>query len=329
MKRILLTNMIAAGMAIFCLHVVAAPAGQRDQRGEQVTTALDQKELAVTIYNDNLALVKDTRRVNLEREFNKLAWRGVSAQMRPELLRNINHPTGFRLQEQNFDFDLLTPEKLLEKNLNKTVTVIRTNPATGAETRETATVPATNGGTVFKFADRIETGIPGRLAFSGVPANLRDTPTLVISLINTVAESTNLELSYLTAGMSWRADYVVELNERDDRLDLNGWVTLTNQSGAAYPNARLQLVAGDLNRVRSRPPMLREPMAMAAKIPDMEDLKQEALFEYHLVHAATPHHVIGESDQAGCSALRNKCFHSKRISAGWSESLLFWSIRRC
>ena len=203
-------------------------------------------------------------------------------------MRNINHPTGFRLQEQNFDFDPLTPEKLLEKNLNKTVTVIRTNPATGAETRETATVLATNGGTVLKFADRIETGIPGRLAFSGVPANLRDTPTLVISLINTVAGEQNLELSYLTAGMSWRADYVVELNERDDRLDLNGWVTLTNQSGAAYPNARLQLVAGDLNRVRSRPPMLREPMAMAAKIPDMEDLKQEALFEYHLYTLQRP-----------------------------------------
>ncbi len=285
--------MIAAGMAIFCLHVVATPADQRDQRdqrGEQVTTALDQKELAVTIYNNDLALVKDTRRVNLEREFNKLAWRGVSAQMRPEtaLLRNIGHPAGFRLQEQNFDFDLLTPEKLLEKNLNKTVTVIRTNPATGAETREAATVLATSGGTVLKFADRIETGIPGRLAFSGVPENLRDKPTLVISLINTVAGEQNLELSYLTAGMSWRADYVAELNERDDRLDLNGWVTLTNQSGAAYPNARLQLVAGDLNRVRSRPPMPRGATAMAAKMADVEDLKQEALFEYHLYTLQRP-----------------------------------------
>jgi hypothetical protein len=293
MKRILLTNMIAAGMAIFGLHVVAAPADQRDQRdqgGEQVTTALDQKELAVTIYNNDLALVKDTRRVNLEREFNKLAWRGVSAQMRPEtaLLRNINHPTGFRLQEQNFDFDLLTPEKLLEKNLNKTVTVIRTNPATGAETREAAMVLATSGGTVLKFADRIETGIPGRLAFSGVPENLRDKPTLVISLINSVGGEQNLELSYLTAGMSWRADYVAELNERDDRLDLNGWVTLTNQSGAAYPNARLQLVAGDLNLVRSRPPMPRGAMAMAAKMADVEDLKQEALFEYHLYTLQRP-----------------------------------------
>lgn len=277
----------AVGMAIFCAHLAAAPA---DRMGETVTTAMDQKEVAVTIYNDDLALVKDARRVGLERDFNRLAWRGVSAQMRPEtaLLRNVGHPGGFRLQEQNFDFDLLTPEKLLEKNLNKTVTVIRTNPATGAETREDATVLAASGGTVLKFADRIETGVPGRLAFSGVPENLRDKPTLVVSLVNAVAGEQDLELSYLTGGMSWHADYVAELNERDDRLDFSGWVTLTNQSGAAYPNARLQLVAGDLNRVRGRQPGPREPMAMAAKMAEAEDLRQESLFEYHLYTLQRP-----------------------------------------
>lgn len=285
-----LLSISAAGMAIFCAHLAAAPADERDQRGETVTTARDQKEVAVTIYNDDLALVKDARRVGLERDFNRLAWRGVSAQMRPEtaLLRNVSHPAGFRLQEQNFDFDLLTPEKLLEKNLNKTVTVIRTNPATGAETREPATVLATSGGTVLKFADRIETGVPGRLAFSGVPENLRDKPTLVVSLVNPVAGEQDLELSYLTSGMSWHADYVAELNERDDRLDFSGWVTLTNQSGAAYSNARLQLVAGDLNRVRRQPYGPREPVAMAAKMAEVEDLRQESLFEYHLYTLQRP-----------------------------------------
>jgi hypothetical protein len=288
-----LLGMSAAGMALFFTHLAAAPVdekGQRDQRGETVTTARTQKEVAVTIYNDDLALVKDARRVGLERDFNRLAWRGVSAQMRPEtaLLRNVSHPAGFRLQEQNFDFDLLTPEKLLEKNLNKTVTVIRTNPATGVETREPATVLATSGGTVLKFADRIETGVPGRLAFSGVPENLRDKPTLVVSLINAVAGEQDLELSYLTGGMSWHADYVAELNERDDRLDFSGWVTLTNQSGAAYPNARLQLVAGDLNRVRERQVPPRQQMAMAAKMAEAEDLRQESLFEYHLYTLQRP-----------------------------------------
>jgi hypothetical protein len=86
--------------------------------------------------------------------------------------------------------------------------------------------------------------------------------------------------------LSWRADYVAELNERDDRLDLNGWVTLTNQSGAAYPNARLQLVAGDLNRVRDAQPMLRE--TMASKVADAAEMQQESLFEYHLYTLQRP-----------------------------------------
>ena len=117
---------------------------------------------------------------------------------------------------------------------------------------------ANNGGTILKFGDRIETGDPGRLVFPGVPEGLRDKPTLVISLINPVQGEQNLELSYLTAGLSWHADYVAELNEREDHLDFNGWVTLINQSGMTYPNARLQLVAGDLNRVRQRPPIQRK-----------------------------------------------------------------------
>ncbi|MEO6563958.1 MAG: DUF4139 domain-containing protein [Nitrosospira sp.] len=259
---------------------VAAPEGQKD---EKVTTTVEQKEVVVTIYNGNLALVKDGRRVKLDRDFNRLAWRKVSTQIRPETaqLRNLTNPAGFRLQEQNFDFDLLTSEKLLEKYLGKEVTVIRTNPATGAEARETAMILATHGGTVLKFADRIETGVPGRLVFPGVPENLRDKPTLVVSLINPVAGEQDLELSYLTAGLSWHADYVAEFNERDDHLDFNAWVTLTNQSGVTYPNARLQLVAGDLNRVRQQPPISRN-MGMAAKMADAEEIKQESLFEYHL-----------------------------------------------
>lgn len=283
MQYLKLNGALGAWLAVSSIGM-AAPLG------EKISTAADQKEMAVTIYNDNLALVKDTRKIRLDRDFNKLAWREVSAQMRPETaqLRNLSNPAGFRLQEQNFDFDLLTPQKLLEKYIGKDVTVIRTNPATGAETRETASVLATNGGVVLKFADRIETGFPGRLAFSGVPDNLRDKPTLVVSLVNPSAGEQGLELSYLTGGLSWRADYVAELNERDDRLDLNGWVTLTNQSGAAYPNARLQLVAGDVNRVRDAQPLPRGVMTMAAKVADASGMKEESLFEYHLYTLQRP-----------------------------------------
>jgi hypothetical protein len=267
-----------------------SPTGWAAPRDELVSTAADQMSVAVTIYNDNLALVKDARRVKLVRDFNQLAWREVSAQMRPETaqLRNVSNPAGFRLQEQNFDFDLLTPQKLLEKYIGREVSVIRTHPTTGAETREAATVLSTNNGVVLKYADRIETGVPGRLAFSGVPDTLRDKPTLVISLLNPAAGLQNLELSYLTGGMSWRADYVAELNAADDQLDLNGWVTLTNQSGAAYPNARLQLVAGDLNRVRDERPMPRAAMAMASKVNEAAEMQQESLFEYHLYTLPRP-----------------------------------------
>ncbi|MBZ0069963.1 MAG: DUF4139 domain-containing protein [Thiobacillus sp.] len=267
-----------------------SPTGWAAPRDEIVSTAADQTSVAVTIYNDNLALVKDARRVKLARDFNQLAWWEVSAQMRPETaqLRNVSNPAGFRLQEQNFDFDLLTPQKLLEKYTGREVSVIRTHPTTGAESREVATVLSTNNGVVLKYADRIETGVPGRLAFSGVPDTLRDRPTLVISLLNPAAGLQNLELSYLTGGMSWRADYVAELNAADDQLDLNGWVTLTNQSGAAYPDARLQLVAGDLNRVRDERPMPRAAMAMTSKVNEAAEMQQESLFEYHLYTLPRP-----------------------------------------
>jgi hypothetical protein len=282
MKKRLLSTMLAGWM-------IAGQASGAAPHDEIVSTATDQHSVAVTIYNDDLALVKDARRVRLARDFNQLAWREVSAQMRPETaqLRNVSNPAGFRLQEQNFDFDLLTPQKLLEKYVGREVSVIRTHPTTGAETHETATVLATNGGVVLKFADRIETGVPGRLAFSGVPDTLRDKPTLVISLLNPTAGIQNLELSYLTGGLSWRADYVAELNAGDDRLDLNGWVTLTNQSGAAYPNAKLQLVAGDLNRVRDVQPSPRAMMTMA-KVADAAEMQQESLFEYHLYTLQRP-----------------------------------------
>lgn len=154
----------------------------RAANAELAVDLADQRELAVTIYNENMALVKDTRRIKLEHGNNRLAWRDVSARIRPEtaLLRNPGHAKGFYLIEQNFDFDLLTPQKLLDKNVGQEVRVIKTNPATGAETTETAKVLATNSGVVLQFPDRIETGLPGRLAFKSVPANLRDRPTLAL-----------------------------------------------------------------------------------------------------------------------------------------------------
>ena len=256
---------------------------------EAVTTLKDQKALAVTIYNDNLALVKDTREVRLAKGESRLAFQEVSAQIRPEtaLLRNLTHAKDFWVAEQNFDFDLLTPQKLLEKYVGEQVTVVRSVPnesgAGAREVRETATVLATNNGTVLQFPDRIETSVPGRLVFPKVPGNLRARPTLVISLHSGADREQKLELSYLTGGLSWRADYVANLGADEKTLDLSGWVTLTNQSGAAYPNATLQLVAGDVNRVQQRPDRVYAMAEMATKAaPPPPRMAEESLFEYHL-----------------------------------------------
>jgi hypothetical protein len=256
---------------------------------ETTTTLKDQKALAVTIYNDNLALVKDLREVRLAKGEARLAFQEVSAQIRPEtaLLRNLTAPRDFWVAEQNFDFDLLTPQKLLEKYVGEKVTIISNKPkASGPgydEVREEATVLATNNGTVLQFADRIETSIPGRIVYPKVPGNLRARPTLVISLNSGADRAQQLELSYLTGGLSWRADYVANLASDEKTLDLSGWVTLTNQSGAAYPNATLQLVAGDVNRAKQRTERGHAAGAMLSKSDAAAPkMAEESLFEYHL-----------------------------------------------
>lgn len=258
---------------------------------EKPSTLSDQQSVAVTIYNENLALVKDTRRITLDSGANRLALREVSGRMRPETaqLRSLTHPGSLALLEQNFDFDLLTPAKLLEKYVGRTVRIVRTHPTTGVESMEPATVLAANSGVVLKIGDRIEMGLPGRIVFDSVPANLRDRPTLVTELDSTRAGAQTVELSYLSGGLSWKADYVAELNANDSALDLNGWVTLTNTSGTAYPNARLQLVAGDVNRVRDELRFAAKNGAMRAAVAEApRSMAQEQLFEYHLYTLQRP-----------------------------------------
>ncbi|MDO9050343.1 MAG: DUF4139 domain-containing protein [Methylotenera sp.] len=252
----------------------------------------NQQSVAVTIYNHNLALVKDLRKVKLASGVSNLALRDVSAQIRPEtaLLRSLSNPGSFTTLEQNFDFDLLTPQKLLEKYVGKNVNIVRVNPATGAESSEPATVLSANNGVVMKIGNRIETGMPGRIVYDDVPANLRDRPTLVTKINNKTATEQTVELSYLTGGLGWKADYVAELSPKEDSIDLSGWVTLTNTSGTSYNNAKLQLVAGDVNRVQSETP---RTLGMMRKSADMvmessAPMAEESLLEYHLYSLDRP-----------------------------------------
>lgn len=283
MKPCAVKSALSVAMAML-LGVSAVPSATAVPN-ERRSTLTDQQSVAVTIYNADLALVKEIRKLRLDAGLNTVALREVSGRMRPETaqLRSLSHPGALSLLEQNFDFDLLTPEKLLEKYVGRTVRVVKTHPTTGAETTVEALVLSANNGVVLKIGDRIETGVPGRLVFDSVPDTLRDRPTLVTQLNNSKAAEHNVELSYLTGGLSWKADYVAELNSDDNALDLAGWVTLTNQSGTRYTNARLQLVAGDVNRVpeafeADRVLEARAPMAARSEA----KMVQEQLFEYHL-----------------------------------------------
>ena len=250
---------------------------------EKLANLADQRQLALTVYDDDSALVTDWRRVNLAAGSNRLVWTDVAAKIRPEtvILSNLDAADGLRLLAQDFNFETLTPQTLLEKNVGKVIMVIRTNPVTGVETREPATVLAAENGVVLQFGDHIETAVPGRLAFTALPDNLSNRPTLVLTVANSEPGQSNLQLSYLTAGLSWHADYNAVLSAAEDKMALQAWITLSNQSGVDYQHAKLSFVAGDVHnssQQNSIPAMQRPMLQLAAMAP----LAQENLFEYHL-----------------------------------------------
>ena len=284
-----ISGLVLLAISLFVSHTMAAPL-------EKVSTLADQKEVSVTIYNENLALIKDKRSLVLPQGESTLAFREVSAMMRPEtaLLQSDSHQHDLAVIEQNFDFYLLTPQKLLEKYVGKTIGIIKTHPTTGEETEEKAMVLSSNNGVVLKVGDRIETGISGgRLIFPDVPENLRDKPTLVMRLASKTSAPQNLELSYLSGGLGWQADYVAELNSDESRLNLLGWVTLTNTSGTSYNNARLQLVAGDVHQVQPVfEKRFREQAVDIASAAEAPAMTQESLFEYHLYSLERPTNIL-------------------------------------
>lgn len=208
--------------------------------------ALAEPGIDITIYADNQALVQDTRSITFTGQRQKIEFKNVSAQIRPETA-SLN-TSDLRIIEQNFDYDLLSPAKIMENAVGQTITLVRTNPATGAETREQAVVLAANGGVVLQIGNRIEVlrddGLPVRVIFDKVPPNMRADPTLSIT-VEAGAGTREASLRYLTPGLGWRADYVALFDEGKGQIDVQGWVTLTNNSGTTYEKANTVLVAGN------------------------------------------------------------------------------------
>lgn len=247
------------------------------------STAADRKSVSITVYNQNFGLVREVRDVTFTRGIASLEYRDVAQHVQPETVHIRPLAGGLRVLEQNYQFDLLNPQKLLEKYVGRTVTVYRTNPETGIDEPFTAEVLSVNGGPILRIGDEITFNFPGRFSFPEIPDNLIAKPTLMW-MLDSQRPRHDLAVSYLTNNMNWKADYVFVVDEKDEHGDLTGWVTLTNQSGTTYENARLKLVAGEVQRVAPNVAgRMRDEvrMAMAAEL-EAPQFSEESFFEYHL-----------------------------------------------
>jgi hypothetical protein len=271
---------------IFAAVLIAGPASAQSLPAE-ATGQTAQGDVAVTIYNDNLALVQDARRLNLPSGRTRQEFPDVSGQIRPETVTISGE--AIEIVEQNFDFDLLSPQALMEKAVGETITLIRVNPATGAETSERAQVLAANGGVVLRIGNSIEVlrddRLPARVIFDKVPENLRARPTLSVTMDSRRGGARPITLSYLTPGLAWKADYVALFDERAGKIDVQGWVTLSNSTGTTFTNASTLLVAGQVQQASQGyggypPPPPPPPGSM--RRPGTETSNRERLGDFYL-----------------------------------------------
>jgi hypothetical protein len=254
----------------------------------------DRQGVAVTIYNQNFGVVRDTRRLKLGSGRVELSFKDVTAHIQPETVRlhSLTSGASFEVLEQNYRYDLLTPQKLLEKHVGKQISVYRYDERTGVEEKKQAEVLSVEGGVTLRIDGEVTTNFNGRYGFAEVPANLLEKPTLVW-LIDSDRPEQQVEVTYLTQNLNWHADYVLKLDATDSKADLNGWVTLDNRSGTSFENAALRLVAGDVNRVQ--PPAevaLARDEAVDDAVADQRQFKEEGLFEYHLYSLERPTNLL-------------------------------------
>ncbi len=287
----MLTHIKIMFALLICVATASAGAAQT---AEQTTTASDRQSVNITVYNSNLGLVRETRRLNLPAGRIALRFADVTAQIRPETvhLASLLSPTALRILEQNYQYDLLNPAKLLDKFVGKEITLVLRRYQNNSEIFEPvqATLLSNNAGQVWRINGQIvinPTNIV-EIRFPDVPRNLVATPTLVWDIENASAGTQTIEASYLTNGMNWKADYVLVVNADDTKGDIQGWVTLMNSSGATFEDARLQLVAGDVNRVsEDRNYALAGAMARKS-VEDESQFQEQGFFEYHLYTMQRP-----------------------------------------
>jgi hypothetical protein len=281
-------------VALFLIAFTLPPATLADT-GERTSTIHDRESLNLTVYNGGTALIHDRRRVTLTGGVNRIAWRDVSAGIDPTsaLLEPVGSAKPITVLEQNFDFDLLDPSALLQKYVGKDVIVVHDARFAGErDKRETARILSTNNGIVLQYRDRIETDVRGHIIFPTSSRTLRDRPTLVLDVESDQTGSETLDLSYLTGGLTWRADYVGVLSPDEKRMSLNGLITLTNTSGESYDGAHLQLVAGNVNVTQPANVYALKTIARVTSRASGSLVSQENYFEYHLYTLARPTTIL-------------------------------------
>ncbi|MBK8165970.1 MAG: DUF4139 domain-containing protein [bacterium] len=266
------------------LAVLAASTAVAEGPGSPVVSGAGARRgVDVTVYNRDLALVRETRSIDLPAGEVRLEFRDVPARIDPvTLLVAAGEPGRFEILEQNYEFDLLSYQRILEKYVGRDVAWIQEDGS-----RVQGTLLGMSGGPVFRVGEEIVFEVPGRLALPDLPANLRDRPTLAWLASSSKRGALDVEASYLTRGLSWQADYVLQLDEAGRRADLQAWVSVDNRSGGSFEGARLLLVAGDINQVAPAPEML---MAMdtVMKAAPPRGFVEEALYDYHLYTLQQP-----------------------------------------
>jgi hypothetical protein len=284
-RQILTAALVLATAVLGPSGRVGVPAAATDSP-QDASARGDQNDLAVTVYNSSLALVRDVREFTLPAGESDLQFIDVAATVNPATVhfRSLTDPSRVGVLEQNYEYDLLEPDKLLRKYVGREVTLMRTHMENGTTKQEAvkATLVSYNNGPIWKVGDEYITGLGAdHIRFPGLPSNLYSRPTLVWKLLNRGGSRHRIEASYLAGGLSWQSDYVLTVGRDDQAADLDGWVTLTNGSGTAFRDAKLQFVAGDLNRVQ--PAARREMMDMVAEAKSLPaSMVQESFSEYHL-----------------------------------------------
>jgi hypothetical protein len=268
------------------LTALAPTPARADAPASKVSGDADRKQVSITVYNQGFGLVREVRELkDLGTGRVALEFRDVAATIQPETVAIKGG--ALRVLEQNYRFDLLTPEKLLEKYVGRTVRAYRYHDATGREDVVDAKLLSVAGGSpVLQIGNEVTFGYPARYAFPELPPDLIAKPTLVWLLESTQPKQ-NVEVSYIAQSMSWKADYVFVVGPNDDQGDLTGWVTLQNQTGTTYRDAQLKLVAGHVNRVTEAAPAGRAYKASVA-ISETSRFQEEGLFEYHLYTLERP-----------------------------------------